>query len=101
MEILNPPEITEKIKLLGSSINKDFDYNEWLNRFNRLLILITVKNENIKKFDLLLLLEEGFRNFQNIITENNKFKKLFKIILFIIIINIKINIKVKKKEIFK
>ena len=78
----NSSNIIEKIKILVSKINKsEFDYNEWLNRFNRLLILITVKNENIKKFDLLLLLEEGFRNFQNIITENNKFKKLFKIML--------------------
>ena len=59
----------------------EFDYNEWLKRFNRILILITVKNENIKTFDLLILLEEGFRNFQNIIAENNKFKKLFKRIL--------------------
>ena len=77
----NSSEISEKIKILVSMIKSEFDYNEWLNRFNRLLILITVKNENLKKFDLLVLLEEGFRNFQNIIAENNKFKKLFKIIL--------------------
>lgn len=81
MENLNPPEITEKIKLLGSSINKDFDYNEWLNKFNKLLILIITKNENAKKFDLLLLLEEGFRNYQSIIAENKNFKKVFKILL--------------------
>ncbi len=81
MEILNPPEITEKIKLLGSSFNKDFDYNEWLNKFNKLLILIITKNEDAKKFDLLLLLEEGFRNYQTIRAENKNFKKVFKILL--------------------
>ena len=81
MENLNPPEITEKIKLLGSSINKDFDYNEWLNKFNKLFILIITKNENAKKFDLLLLLEEGFRNYQSIRAENKNFKKVFKILL--------------------
>ena len=81
MENLILPEITEKLKLLGCSINKDFDYNEWLNRFNKLLILIITKNENAKKFDILLLLEEGFRNYQSIIAENKNFKKVFKILL--------------------